>query len=143
MLIWKIYLPANLSNLKSKLAKLDVNKLVPVPIDLNKLCHIVKNDFVKKDVYNAEIKNIKNKKCDITNLATDTTLNAKINEVKKEIPITTNLDTTASLTAVENKKPVSDLVKKFGYYTQLLKLKIKLQLIMIMINILLLKNLIS
>ena len=39
--------PTNLSNLKSKKDKLDVDKLVPVPIDLCKLSDAVKNDVVK------------------------------------------------------------------------------------------------
>ena len=30
--------------------KLDVDKLVLVPVDLSKLSDVVKNDFVKKDV---------------------------------------------------------------------------------------------
>ena len=34
-------LPNNLSNSKSKVNKLDVYKLVPVPIDLNKLSNVV------------------------------------------------------------------------------------------------------
>ena len=34
---------------------------------------------------------------DITNLASNTTLNAKINDVKKEIPSITNLATTFAL----------------------------------------------
>ena len=33
---------------KSKLDKLDVDKLVPVPFDLSKLSDIVKNNVVKK-----------------------------------------------------------------------------------------------
>ena len=41
-----------------------------------------KNDVVKKDVYNAKIQNIECEIPDITNLATKTTLNAKINEAK-------------------------------------------------------------
>ena len=41
---------------------------------------------LKKDVYNAKIKDIEEKIPDITNVATNTTLNAKINEVKIEIP---------------------------------------------------------
>ena len=41
-------MPTNLSNLKSKIVKLDVNKLVPVVVDLNKLSNVVKNDVVKK-----------------------------------------------------------------------------------------------
>ena len=43
--------PSNLSNSKSKVDKLDVVKLVPVPVDLIKLSNVVKNDVVKKDVY--------------------------------------------------------------------------------------------
>ena len=40
--------PSNLSNLKSKVNKLDVNKLVPVSVDLSKLSDVVKIDVVKK-----------------------------------------------------------------------------------------------
>ena len=41
----------------------------------------------------------------ITNLVTNASLNAKINEVKSEIPNITNLPTTTGLTAIENKIP--------------------------------------
>ena len=58
--------------------------------------------MLKKDVYNAKIKNIDDEIPDITNLATTTALNAKINEVIKKIPNITNLATTNALTAVEN-----------------------------------------
>ena len=51
-------IPTNLSNLKSKRDKIHVDKLVPVPVDLSKLSDIVKNDVVKKDVYNAKTKTI-------------------------------------------------------------------------------------
>ena len=37
---------------------------------------VVKNDIVKKDVYNAKIKSIEDKIHDITKLVTNTTLNA-------------------------------------------------------------------
>ena len=67
--------------MKSKVDKLDVDKLISVPVDLSKLSDVVKN---------------------ITNLATDTTVNAKINEVKNEIPSITNLATNASLNAKIN-----------------------------------------
>ena len=69
-------MPANLSNLKSKADKSDVDKLVPVSIDLSKLNDVVKNYVFKKDVYNAKTKNIEDQISDITNLATNTTLNA-------------------------------------------------------------------
>ena len=58
--------------------------------------------MLKKDVYNAKIKNIDDEIPDITNLAATTALNAKINEVIKKIPNITNLATTNALTAVEN-----------------------------------------
>ena len=48
--------PTGFNNLKSKVDKLDVDKLLPVPVNLSKLSDIVKNDVVKKDVYNAKIK---------------------------------------------------------------------------------------
>ena len=64
--------------MKSKLDKLDIDKLVPVPVDLSKLSDVVKIDIMKKDVYNAKIKHVVDKISDITNFATNTTLNAKI-----------------------------------------------------------------
>ena len=67
-----------------------------MPIDLSKLSGVVKTDFVKKDAYNAKIKNIEDKILDITDLATN-----------------------ASLTAVENKIPnVSSLVEEKLAITQ-------------------------
>ena len=41
-------LKANLANLKTEVDKLDIDKLVPVPVDLSKLSDVVKNDVVKK-----------------------------------------------------------------------------------------------
>ena len=142
--------PSNLSNLKSKVDKLDVDKLVPGPVNLSKLSDVVKNDVIKKHVYNAKTKNIEDKRRDITNLATNTTLNAKINEVrgdipnitnlatnsalnakinkvKGEIPNITNLATNTTLTAVENKIPnVSNLFKKTDNNTKISKIEYKL-----------------
>ena len=60
--------------MKSKVDKLDVDKLLPVLGDLSKLRDVIKNGVVKKDAYNAKIKNIEDKILDITNLATKTTL---------------------------------------------------------------------
>ena len=95
--------------MKSKIDKLDVNKLVPVPFDLGQPSVVVKNYVVKKDVCKAKIKNIEDKIPDNTNLATNTTLNAKINEVKNEILSITNLATTTALNTkineIKNKVP--------------------------------------
>ena len=90
-------LATNLSKLKTKVDKLNVGKLVPVPLDVSKLNDVVKDDVIKEDAYNAKIKNLEDKITDITNLATNATLNAKVNEVKNKIPNITNSATTIPL----------------------------------------------
>ena len=103
--------------MKSKVAKLDVDKLLPSPVDLS-ISGVAKNNVVKKDVHNAKIKNIENKILDITNLATKTILNAKINEFKGGIPNITNLGSKIAVNAVDNKiSSISNLVKKTAYDT--------------------------
>ena len=55
----------------------------------------------------------------ISNLATATALNAKINGVKNKVPNITNLATITALTVFENTMPnVSNLVKKTDYNTK-------------------------
>ena len=41
-------LESNLASLKTEVDKWDVDKLVPVSVDLSKLSDVVKNDFFKK-----------------------------------------------------------------------------------------------
>ena len=111
--------PTNLNNLKSKVDKLDADKLVPVTVNLSKLSDVVKTLVVKKDEYNAKIKNIEKKISDINNLAINFNLNAKIDEVKNKIP---NINNFATITALanENKIPtVSNFVKKTDYNTKI------------------------
>ena len=58
---WSFPLKTNLASLKTEIDKLDINKLVPVTVDLNKLSDVDKNDFVKKavdDELTAKINNI-------------------------------------------------------------------------------------
>ena len=62
-------LPSTSNNFKIKLDQLDVDKLVPVHVDLSKLSDVVKNDVLEKHLYNDEIENTENKITDITNLA--------------------------------------------------------------------------
>ena len=90
--------PNDLSNLKSRENKLNVDTLVTVPVDLCKLSGLIKNYVIKKDVYNPQITYIEDKIADITNLATNASLNAKINEVKVKKP--DNLATTTTITAL-------------------------------------------
>ena len=41
-------LKTNLANLKTEVDKLDIDKLVPIPVDLSKLSDVVKNILLKK-----------------------------------------------------------------------------------------------
>ena len=44
-------LKPNVASLKTKVDKLDINKLLPVPVNLSKLNDVVKNDVVKKKLH--------------------------------------------------------------------------------------------
>ena len=70
-------LQSNLTSLKAEVGKLDIDRFVPVPVDLSKLSDVVKNDFVKKDEYNGKIKTIEDKIAAITKLATNASPNGK------------------------------------------------------------------
>ena len=101
----------------SKVDKLDIDKLVPVPVDLSKLSDVVKY-VVKKDVYNAKIKDVQNKIPNITNLATNTALNVKRNEIKSEIPSITNFTATAAFNAeiTEIKHKIPNMTNVASYW---------------------------
>ena len=106
--------------------------------------HLILLTWATNTTLNAKKNEIKNEIPSITNLPTTAAFNANINEFKNKIPNITNLPTTTAPTGVENKIPnVSNLVKKTDYNMKLAKLKKKSLLIMIMINILLLKYLVS
>ena len=115
-------LKTNLANLKTEVDKLDIDKLVPVPVDLSKLSDVVKNDVVKKADYNTKITAIENKIPDIINLATITALttivnkipdnsslvkkthyNTRIADIDGKISDISNLAIKNALTSVENK----------------------------------------
>ena len=42
-------LKTNLTNLKTEVDELDIDKLVPFPTDLSQLSNVLKNDVVKKN----------------------------------------------------------------------------------------------
>ena len=117
-------LKTNLANLKTEVDKLDIDKLVPVPVDLSKLSDVVKNDVVKKDVYDklvAKVNSIdtsrfvlktkydtdkselENKIPDTSGLVKKTDYNTKITEIEGKIPDVSNLTTKEALTAVESR----------------------------------------
>ena len=53
-------LKTNLATLKTEVDKLDIDRLVPVPTDLSKVSDVVKNDVVKKDIYNKLVSKVDN-----------------------------------------------------------------------------------
>ena len=60
-------LKSNLASLKTEVDKLDIDKLVSVPVDLSKLSDVVKNDVLKKTEYNKLVTKVDN--IDTTNFA--------------------------------------------------------------------------
>ena len=153
-------LKTNLANLKSEADKLDIVKLAPVPVDLSKLSDVVKNnvvkrtvydklvakvynidtsDFVLKTKYNTDKTELERKIPDVSNLIKK----RKLTELKNKIPDVSDLATKTELTTVENKIPdVSTLVKKQTITLKLQKLNINL-IIIIMTNKLILQRLIN
>ena len=131
----------DLASLKSNVDKLDINKLKTVPIDLSKLSNVVKNEVVKKTVYDKLVSKVNNidtsrfvlkikydtdksdlekkisdsdrKILDTSGLVRKTDYNAKITEIDGKTSSISGLATNSALTAIENKIPyLSNLVKK-------------------------------
>ena len=138
-------LKTNLVGLKIEVDKLDIDKLVPVPVNLRKLSDVIKIDVVKKSEYKklvAKVDNIdtsvfvltikydkdkselENKIPDTSGLTKKTDYNTKIAEIEGKVPDVTNLATKAD---VENKiSDVSNLVKKTDYDTKATEIENKL-----------------
>ena len=53
-------LKTNLANPKTEVDKFDIDKLAPVPADLSKQSDVVKNDVVKKAVYDKLLAKVNN-----------------------------------------------------------------------------------
>ena len=111
--------------LKTKVDKLDVDKLKPVPTDLSKLSDVVKNDVTKKTDHNKLVTQVDN--IDTSGRVKKTDYNTKITEIEDKIPDTSNLATKTALTTVENEIPdVSNLVKQTDYNTKVTDIENKL-----------------
>ena len=137
-------LKINLANLKTEVDKLDIDKLAPVPVDLSKLSDVVKNNVVKKTVYDklvAKVDNIdtsdfvlKTKyNIDKTELkkkipnVTDFVKKVKLTKLENKIPVISNLATKTALTVAENKIPsISNLVNKPNCNTKITEIENKL-----------------
>ena len=82
-------LKTNLASLKTEVDKLDIDKLVPVPVDLSKLSDAVKNYVVKKTVYDKLVAKVNS----INTIAVvlKTKYDATKIELEKKIPDTSGL----------------------------------------------------
>ena len=87
----------NLAALKTKVYKLDVDKLKTVPDDLAKLSNVVKNEVVKKTDFSADTYVTR------TKFSTDTNaLDDKIDKIEKKIPDISSLETKRNVTTLVN-----------------------------------------
>ena len=69
-----------MASLKTKVDKLNVDKLVPVPNDLAKLSNVVKNDVVKKTEHNKLVAKLDN--IDTTNFVKKTNMKKVVQILK-------------------------------------------------------------
>ena len=82
-------LKTNLASLKTEVDKLDIDKLVPIPVDLSKLNDAVKNDVVKKTVYDELVAKVDN--IDASDFVLKNKDNTDKKELENKIPETTDL----------------------------------------------------
>ena len=100
-------LKTDLANLKTEVDELDIDKLVPVPVDLSKLSNVVKKEVVKKTVYDKLVAKVNN--IGTSGFVLETKYNADKTELENEIPDTSNLvkksDCNAKVSKIEGKIP--------------------------------------
>ena len=96
-------LKTNLANLKTDVDKLDIDELVPVPVNLSKLSDVVKSDVAKK-LYNKLVAKVNN--IDTSDFVLKTKYNADKTELEKKIRDATDFIKKAKLTELENKIPI-------------------------------------
>ena len=74
--------------MKSKVDKLDIEKLGTTPVDSSKLSDVVQNKFVKRNEYNELVKKFNNiSTTDTSDLVEKTDYSVKINEIEKKITV--------------------------------------------------------
>ena len=82
-------LKTNLATIKIEVDQLDNDKLVPVTINLSKLSDVVKNDVVKKDVFDNLVGKVNN--FDASKFVSKTKYNTDKSELENKIPDTSGL----------------------------------------------------
>ena len=79
---FKFCTKANVANLITKVDKLDIGKLVPVPVDLSKLSNVVKHEVVKKTASDKLVAKVNN--IDTNGSVLKTKYNADKTELEKK-----------------------------------------------------------
>ena len=85
----KLAAKSDLVSLKADVDKLDIDKLIPVPANLSKLSNVVKNDVVKKTLYDKLITKVN--KIDFRRFALETNCDTDKSNLGKKIPDTTGV----------------------------------------------------
>ena len=85
----KLAAKSDLVSLKADVDKLDIDKLIPVPANLSKLSNVVKNDVVKKTLYDKLIAKVN--KIDFRRFALETNCDTDKSNLGKKIPDTTGV----------------------------------------------------
>ena len=97
-------LKTNLACLKTKVDRLEIDKLALAPLDLSKLSDVIKNDVVKRGVYDkldAKVNNI-----DTSTFVLKTKYQTDTTELEKKIANVTDFVKKTKLTELENKIPL-------------------------------------
>ena len=108
-------LKTNFASLKTEVDKLGIDELIPVAVDLSKLSDLVKNDVVKKTVYNKLVAKVDN--VDTSDFVLKTKYNTDKTELESKIPDTSGLvkksNYNIKITESKNKIPdISNLATK-------------------------------
>ena len=82
-------LKSNLAILKTEVDKLDIDKLIPVPVDLSKLKDVGKNDVVQITVYKKLVAKVNS--IDTGGFVLKTKYDTDTSELENKIPDTTGL----------------------------------------------------
>ena len=77
-----------MANLKTEVDKLDIGKLVPVPIDLSKLSNVIKMILLKKTIYDKLVTKVNN--IDTSDFVLKNKYNTDKTELENKIPNVTD-----------------------------------------------------
>ena len=117
-------LKTNLTDLKTEVDKLDIDRVAPVLTDLSKLSNVVKND-VKKTVYDKLVAKVDD--IDTNDFVLKTKCNTDKTELENKIPNVIGFVKKPKLNELENKIPsFSNLVNKTDYKTKVREIENKL-----------------